>query len=189
VAAKTIADIDEDLVAKGEVSDTCAVLAIVRRDGAGHGGGAPVSLVVANVGDSRAVLGRRDQGPLVLSDSHKPGDAVERARIEAAGGQVLSVTYTIGQGESVAATDRIKRPGSNKGGLAVSRALGDSPYKQQTTLSTAEQLVVSVPSVKTHMVTAGDDFLVLASDGVWDVMSNQEVIDLVKMHWNSTRGA
>ena len=44
----------------------------------------------------------------------------------------------------------------------------------------AEQLITAEPDVSTHRLEKGDEFLVLACDGVWDCMTNQEVVDFVK---------
>ncbi len=57
------------------------------------------------------------------------------------------------------------------GVLAVSRAFGDRPLKR---------FVISTPDVREEQLTADDEFLILASDGLWDVVSNQEATALVR---------
>ncbi|KAK9831431.1 hypothetical protein WJX81_004250 [Elliptochloris bilobata] len=110
-------------------------------------------LVVAHVGDSRAVLLRAGQA-LALSEDHKPNRTDERSRIEAAGGVVVwAGTWRVG------------------GVLAVSRAFGDRLLKRY---------VVAKPDVRAEELGAGDDVLILASDGLWDVLSNQDACALVK---------
>ena len=62
------------------------------------------------------------------------------------------------------------------GSLNLSRAIGDMEYKQSAHLSAAEQAVTANPDV--HEMTLGPscEFMILACDGIWDVLSNQQVI-------------
>jgi protein phosphatase PTC2/3 len=62
------------------------------------------------------------------------------------------------------------------GELAMSRALGDYQYKRNEDLSPAEQMVSCYPDVAVHKRADTDQIMVLACDGVWDVMSNCEAI-------------
>lgn len=119
----------------------------------------PTHIVCANSGDSRCVLGTNKMA-IGLSEDHKPYDDNERRRIEAAGGTV-----------------QWKRV---DGDLAVSRALGDFQYKQRDDLPDTQQKVTFLPDITTHLRTPEDDVLLLACDGLWDVMSNSEAIDLVR---------
>ncbi|GLC37793.1 putative protein phosphatase 2C 59 [Pleodorina starrii] len=109
-------------------------------------------LLVANVGDSRAVLCRGGKA-VALSVDHKPNLKEERSRIESAGGVVVwAGTWRVG------------------GVLAVSRAFGDRPLKRY---------VIPTPAMAEESLTSEDEFLILASDGLWDVMTNQEAVALV----------
>jgi len=109
-------------------------------------------LLVANVGDSRAVICRGGEA-FALSSDHKPNRADERQRIEDAGGVVMWVgTWRVG------------------GVLAVSRAFGDRLLKQY---------VVAEPEIQEDTIEEGVDFLILASDGLWDVVTNQEAVSMV----------
>lgn len=70
------------------------------------------------------------------------------------------------------------------GELAVSRALGDAEYKGELAREVwgddiEGDLIVSTPEVTHTTLTASDDFVILACDGLWDVMSNQDAVDLV----------
>lgn len=110
-------------------------------------------ITVANAGDSRAVLAR-DGKAFALSDDHKPHRPDEKARIENLGGKVVHYGVPRVQGD-----------------LAVSRALGDkalNPY------------VTPEPEIMRTILTTKDEFLILACDGVWDVMNNQQAVDIVK---------
>ncbi|KAI4383077.1 hypothetical protein MLD38_008957 [Melastoma candidum] len=103
-------------------------------------------IVVANCGDSRAVLCRNGRA-IPLSRDHKPDRPDELARIEASGGRVIFVN-----GARV------------EGILAMSRAIGDKYLKS---------VVVSEPEITFTRREPGDNCLIIASDGLWDVMSNE----------------
>ena len=65
------------------------------------------------------------------------------------------------------------------GSLAVSRALGDFEYKNVQGKGPCEQLVSPEPEISTEKRTDRDEFIVLACDGVWDVMSNEDIAAFV----------
>ncbi|CAI5461922.1 unnamed protein product [Closterium sp. Yama58-4] len=115
---------------------------------------APGSLHVAHAGDCRAVLCRKGAASVLTSD-HKASREDERDRIENLGGHVDNFTGTW----------RVQ------GVLAVTRGLGDANYKEYIT---SEPEVVHVP------VTRDCDFLIMASDGLWDVVTNQESVDIAR---------
>ncbi|CAA7032256.1 unnamed protein product [Microthlaspi erraticum] len=114
----------------------------------------PEKIVVANCGDSRAVLCRNGK-PIPLSSDHKPDRPDELDRIHAAGGRVI---YWDGP--------RVL------GVLAMSRAIGDNYLKPY---------VISEPEVTVLDRVNEDDFLILASDGLWDVVSNETACNVVLM--------
>eukprot|EP01129_Flabellula_baltica_P004605 TRINITY_DN1612_c0_g2_i1.p1 TRINITY_DN1612_c0_g2~~TRINITY_DN1612_c0_g2_i1.p1 ORF type:complete len:553 (+),score=115.18 TRINITY_DN1612_c0_g2_i1:2-1660(+) len=114
-------------------------------------------LYIANVGDSRAVICRGDQA-IPLTDDHKPNRPDEQLRIEMAGGEVVSRT----------AVPRVN------GVLSVSRAIGDVSLKDPI------PIVIPDPEMNTYTLTPEDRFLVIASDGIWDVMSNDDVISYIR---------
>lgn len=66
------------------------------------------------------------------------------------------------------------------GELAMSRALGDYQYKGNTELSNDKQMVSCYPDIAIHERTVNDELLVLACDGVWDVISNVESINFLQ---------
>jgi len=132
-------------------------------------------IVVANAGDSRAVLCRGGKA-IDLSEDHKPGRKDERARIERAGGTVS---------ELQCGSHRIHRV---NGVLSVSRAIGDLVFKQSLDhVAPEKQVVCSTPDVRILPRGASDEFLVLACDGVWDVLSSQKVVDLIRPHLRGIR--
>ncbi|KAK9808817.1 hypothetical protein WJX72_004207 [[Myrmecia] bisecta] len=116
-------------------------------------------LTVANAGDSRCVFSRRGEA-VAMTEDHKPTQDEERQRIMKAGGFVAD--------------------GRINGSLNLSRALGDMEYKQSTELPPAEQMVTAVPEVRRAVLDEGDEFLLLACDGIWDVLTNQEAITFVR---------
>lgn len=119
-------------------------------------------LVVANAGDSRAVLCRGEEA-IALSYDHKPGHTVERNRIQKAGGFVSDIGGVV----------RVN------GNLNLSRAIGDLKYKGNDTLDPKDQIITAQPDIKQVHLAKEDRFFVLACDGVWDVMTNQDVVDFV----------
>lgn len=116
-------------------------------------------IYIANCGDSRAVICRNGE-PFFTTEDHKPILPDERKRILKAGGSVM-----------------IQRV---NGSLAVSRALGDFDYKKVKELGQCEQLVSPEPEIFCKERDVNDEFLVLACDGVWDVMSNINVCQFVQ---------
>ena len=117
-------------------------------------------IVCANTGDSRAVLSRSGSA-VALSHDHKPFNPGEKERIENAGSHVQF--------------NRVN------GDLAVSRALGDFVYKRCDSVAPELQAVTAFPEIIGEQRHPGqDEFIVLACDGIWDVMSSQEVVDKVR---------
>jgi protein phosphatase 1L len=110
-------------------------------------------LFVANAGDCRCVIGRTDGATVVVTKDHIATDPAERAKVEARGGRVDPKTGRI------------------QGRLMVSRAIGDRAVKQ---------FVPATPDVFTIDLDAEHDFMVLASDGLWDVVSSEEAVALVR---------
>lgn len=109
-------------------------------------------LVVANVGDSRVVACRAGSA-FPLSIDHKPDRSDERERIEQAGGFIIwAGTWRVG------------------GVLAVSRAFGDKLLKPY---------VVAEPEIQEEDL-AGVDFIIIASDGLWNVLSNKDAVAIVQ---------
>ncbi|KAG7603705.1 putative protein phosphatase 2C 73 [Arabidopsis thaliana] len=125
-------------------------------------------IYVANVGDSRAVLAMEsDEGSLVavqLTLDFKPNLPQEKERIIGCKGRVFCLDDEPG-------VHRVWQPDAETPGLAMSRAFGDYCIK--------EYGLVSVPEVTQRHISTKDHFIILASDGIWDVISNQEAIEIV----------
>eukprot|EP00048_Salpingoeca_helianthica_P020091 m.4758 g.4758 ORF g.4758 m.4758 type:complete len:440 (-) comp4388_c0_seq2:26-1345(-) len=134
------------------------------------------ALFVAHVGDSRAVLSNAGKAHR-LTEDHKPGRPDERARIEAAGGFVTQAVKGIFRvcafsPQELATRAAAPRPPPPALQLAVSRSFGDLELKQPVAL------VTSTPEIHVHTLDVKDEFLVMACDGVWDVLGDQEVVDI-----------
>lgn len=132
-------------------SGSTALIAL-NYDSIGKTGEKESNLIIVNVGDCRAVLCRNNMAYSLTKD-HKPDWPEERRRIEQMGGNIIFANgdYRIGD-------------------LSVSRAFGDvdnGPY------------VISEPEIFKHTLTKNDKFIILACDGIWDVLSNQEAVNYV----------
>uniref|UniRef100_A0A915PUD6 protein-serine/threonine phosphatase n=1 Tax=Setaria digitata TaxID=48799 RepID=A0A915PUD6_9BILA len=138
----------------GEDSGSTACVVIIFKD----------KVVVGNAGDSRAVLCRKGMA-VELSVDHKPEDDIERRRIETAGGE-------------------ISVDGRVNGGLNLSRALGDHFYKKNAALPLKEQMISALPDVKQYKILQGDEFIVIACDGIWNSLTSQEVVDFIRRRIN-----
>ncbi|CAO1939066.1 unnamed protein product [Urochloa humidicola] len=126
------------------------------------------NLIIGNLGDSRAVLGTRDENnrlvAVQLTVDLKPNIPSEAERIRQRKGRVFSLPDE----PDVA---RVWLPTFNSPGLAMARSFGDFCLKNYG--------IISMPDVSYHCITEKDEFVVLATDGVWDVLSNDEVVSII----------
>lgn len=114
------------------------------------------TMLIANAGDSRAVLGKRGRA-VELSKDHKPNCTSERLRIEKLGG-VIYDGYLNGQ-------------------LSVARALGDWHIKGS---KDSNGPLSCEPELEEIILTEEDEFLIMGCDGLWDVMSSQCAVTMVR---------
>jgi len=101
----------------------------------------------------------KDESTLPLSFDHKPENELERRRIEAAGGFVSD-----------------NRVNAN---LNLSRAFGDFTYKLDSKYALDKQLVIPTPEIRT-VDTDQCKFIILACDGIYDCVSNEELTEYFK---------
>ncbi|KAK1323560.1 putative protein phosphatase 2C 2 [Acorus calamus] len=113
-------------------------------------------LLIANAGDCRVVLSRNGVAEALTND-HRPGREDERSRIEDSGGYV-------------SCRNGVWRV---QGSLAISRAIGDLHLKDW---------IISEPEIRRLQITSDSEFLIMASDGLWDKVTNQEAVDEVLKH-------
>lgn len=116
-------------------------------------------LYVANAGDSRCVLSRAGTA-VAMSEDHKPNDPIELNRIQSAGGYVEA--------------------GRVCGNLNLSRCIGDFEFKKDPNLDPKNQILTCWPDIRMEEITPSDEFIILACDGIWDVLSNQQAVDFVR---------
>jgi len=119
-------------------------------------------LTVANAGDSRGVLCRQGEA-VSLSYDHKPIHEIERERIVRGGGFITEAN----------GHHRVN------GNLNLSRSLGDLKYKQGAQ-PWSGQIITAEPDIIELTLHQGDEFFALACDGVWDVMTNAELVAFVR---------
>lgn len=114
------------------------------------------NIFCANCGDSRAVLARKGK-VIALSEDHKPRGK-EAERVKAEGGFICCISRH----------DRTPYVGAR---LAMTRAIGDSIIEG----------VIAIPEVVTLVRHDDDEFIVIASDGLWDVVTNEDAVSLMRI--------
>jgi len=128
------------------------------------------TMYIANVGDSEAILvSENADGSLGVENCttpHKASDPTEKRRIESLGGHVFF--------------------GRVFGALAVSRSFGDTKFKIP---KTSQNFVSWEPSIKKTQLSHAHKFLILACDGLWDVMNHQEAAEFVHKHKQQSKTA
>jgi len=150
-------------------------------------------VLLANVGDSRAVMGRRTNNSstlraIDLTQDQTPFRPDERRRVQAAGANVVTsgeihgeATYSSPAEYTADDPPRCYLPGFQLPGTAFTRSLGDTIAQ---TIG-----VVPTPEVSVVKITPADAFLILASDGVWEFLTSQEAVDIVARHSSPEHGA
>ena len=134
----------------------------------------PEKLIVPNIGDSRAVLGRlidketNEYKAIDLSRDHKPTEKDEAQRIIENDGRIQPFTE---DGEFVG-PERVWIKEEEVPGLAMTRSFGD---RVAATVG-----VMSEPEIKEFKFEEGDKFMIIASDGIWEFISSQECINIIK---------
>eukprot|EP01105_Mastigella_eilhardi_P000750 TRINITY_DN1089_c0_g2_i1.p1 TRINITY_DN1089_c0_g2~~TRINITY_DN1089_c0_g2_i1.p1 ORF type:complete len:316 (-),score=81.46 TRINITY_DN1089_c0_g2_i1:69-974(-) len=144
------------LVSDGTVeagSGSCAVCVLVMDN----------TLYVANLGDSRAVLGTTEGIAIALTKDHKAVEPSEMARLQECGGFVSDQRLF--------------------GALAISRSLGDFEFKKVFVSSDDSKdkgpALIAVPEMTVQPIESNHHFVMLASDGVWDVFNNEQAVTIV----------
>ncbi|EEF35718.1 protein phosphatase-2c, putative [Ricinus communis] len=159
---KCFKDMDEELSLDASIDSFCSGTTAVTVVKQGN------HLIIANLGDSRAVLCTRSNKnqlvPVQLTVDLKPNIASEAERIKNRNGRVFAMAEE-------PEVYRIWMPDEDCPGLAMARAFGDFCLKDYGLIST--------PEVSYRRLTNKDEFVVLATDGIWDVLSNYDVIRIV----------
>ena len=114
------------------------------------------TIYCGNAGDSRCILYKGDK-VIPLSVDHKPSLKSESDRIAAAGGTIEN--------------------GRVNGNLNLTRTIGDLVYKQQTNLPQKDQIISAFPDVMEVPLDGTEKMLILACDGIWDVLTNEQLVE------------
>ena len=117
-------------------------------------------LITINIGDSRAIMIKRANKLIPLTKDHKPFDSNEKKRIESLGGEIKHSLGPL----------RVYVKGENYPGIAMSRSLGDLVAKKIG--------VIDEPEIKEYEIDEDCLGIVLASDGIWDNLSNERVMEI-----------
>jgi len=139
----------------------------------------PEKLIVPNIGDSRAVLGRlinkenNEYKAINLSRDHKPTEKDEAQRIIENDGRIQPFTE---EGEFVG-PERVWIKEEEVPGLAMTRSFGD---RVAATVG-----VMSEPEIKEFDFDENDKFMIIASDGIWEFISSQECVNIIKDFYDS----
>ena len=139
-------------------------------------------IICANLGDSRAVLAKYENGKynsINLSRDHKPTEIDEMKRILIKGGRISQI-YDNEIGEFLG-PQRVWIKNSNIPGLAMSRSFGDNLAHSVG--------VISEPEIKIFDFCGNEKFIVLASDGVWEYVDSDECVDIVKNYYENDKDA
>ncbi len=147
-------------------SGTTASMALVLKD----------SFVVANTGDSRTLLCRSSSLHFATKD-HNPGNEIEDQRILSAGGKI----------HTTPSKHKVIMDPEAYTNLAVSRTLGDFGFKAIPKLPAEDQVVTPIPDINIiERDIRTDEFLLLASDGIFKALSNEDVIEFVRQKLSIT---
>ena len=133
-------------------------------------------LICANVGDSRAVLARKNGAAFIalqLSRDHKPDLSDEQARILGFGGRIAPIMDE--EGRAIGPM-RVWFKSEDVPGLAMSRSLGDSMAARLGVVAEPGKLHSELMSM---YLSHEDSFVIVASDGIWEFLSNEEAVSMV----------
>ncbi len=134
-------------------------------------------LIIANVGDSRLVIFKKSS-LFFSTEDHKPGSPSEKTRIENAGGKIYQTPTLLPLYQNGKPIDIPWRvfPGR----LSVSRTFGDVEAKNES-LGGMKNVVVALPDITEIELDEEFNFIVLGCDGIFDVLSNEEILECVKI--------
>lgn len=159
----------------GDNSGSCALICLLEKS----------KIVIGNVGDSRVVLSmHRGKSAHQITNDHKPENDTEKKRIFQNGGHIFRSKKTAlreivdASGKTTEVMEEI-RYGPFRvepGGLSVSRTIGDLQAKDVTRRGNPN-CIIAEPEIFDIDLTLEHDFMVLACDGVFDVLTTKEVVD------------
>lgn len=133
-------------------------------------------LVCGNIGDSRVIIGSKDNSnawhAFEVSSDQKPSRSDEASRIVNAGGVIRQYRSITGENTGPL---RVWSIDKDVPGLAMTRSIGD--------LASKKNGIISEPEMTTVHLTADDKFIIIATDGIWEFISSEEAVNLIKDVW------
>ena len=150
-----------------DTSGSCGVILLIKKN----------KCIIANIGDSRLVIFKNKRVVFSTSD-HKPNTYIEKHRIESQGGSVYQTTAAIPiyqNGKLIEIPWRVC-----PGGLSVSRTFGDIESKDER-FGGKKGVVVALPDISEFELNDEYNFIVIGCDGIFDVLSNGEIIECIKI--------
>ena len=157
-----------------DTSGSCAIILLIKNK----------KCIIANIGDSRLVIFKNKKVVFSTSD-HKPNTYIEKRRIELAGGTVYQTTAAIPiyqNGKLIEIPWRVY-----PGGLSVSRTFGDIESKDER-FGGKKGVVVALPDINEFDLSEEHNFIVIGCDGIFDVLSNGEIIECIKIVLKLNKG-
>lgn len=138
-------------------------------------------IIAASVGNCRSIVAIQDTNdslvPIQLTNDHLPDVEAECKRILSKGGRIFPVVYDAGQrGKNRVWLSHVDLPG-----LAITRSIGD-------TIATTVG-VISNPEFTIHNIENASRYLIVATDGIWNMMTNKELIDILSSMTNVSQAA
>ena len=161
---------EEALDEKGEEKDqsgSCGIMAMIQKN----------KCIISNVGDSRLVVYKKNSVFFCTQD-HKPGSNIEKERITKAGGKIYqtpSLFPLYQNGKEIEIPWRVL-----PGRLSVSRTFGDIEAKNEK-FGGNKNVVVALPDITEIELNEEFNLIVLGCDGIFDVLSNEEILECVKI--------
>ena len=155
---------------KGEIKDqsgSCGIMAMIQKN----------KCIIANVGDSRLVV-YKNNSVFFCTEDHKPDSNVEKERITKAGGKIYqtpSLFPLYQNGKEIKIPWRVL-----PGRLSVSRTFGDVEAKNEK-FGGNRNVVVALPDITEIELNEEFNLIVIGCDGIFDVLSNEEILECVKI--------
>ena len=153
-----------------DISGSCGAMAIIKQN----------KLILANIGDSRIILFKK--GKLFFeTEDHKPSSEKEKERIINSGGQIYQSTSIIPSNQKMNLPWRVL-----PGRLSVSRTFGDIRVKSEK-FGGKSGVIIPSPDVTEFDLDENFDFMVIGCDGIFDVISNEQIYDIWKIVLNDEK--